>query len=375
MSNSNRGLFGHRMILALALTLALFPNTSHAIESQPVSDEVHESTMLPAFQELVKPEIAAKYEFKLDGDFTKASGLPTYEWMPTGSPPRAIIVAVHGLTLHGRRYRVLGRALAVNGFGMIAMDMRGFGRCKFDSQKQFSTTEDDRAKVSHEKSYQEIVKLIQAVRERYPEQRLIVMGESLGCTFAVRLAAEHGAWIDGLVLSAPAVKVNPKMYIGHGNLRQGAKAIVKPSHLVDLNSFMRNLVSPRPDVVSEMLDDPHILKALPLGALLSTDEFVGNTIDWGKGIKAHLPILIFQGSIDSCVSAKHVTDLTNAMPSDDQTIAWRGSYGHLQLETVFVRASILNALVGWMYDHSIEIKPRLQKAQDTINDVGGRLVE
>jgi alpha-beta hydrolase superfamily lysophospholipase len=368
-----RKLLGDRIVLAIALALALLPSRCYAIQSGV--DDIRESTMPPGFEEVIKPEVASKYEFKLDGDLTKASGLPTYQWMPAGAPPRAIIVAIHGLTLHGRRYRVLGRALAANGFGLIAMDMRGFGRCKFDLQKQFSTTEDDRTKVSHQKSYDEIVKLMQAVRERYPGQRLMVMGESLGCTFAVRLASEHKDLVDGLVLSAPAVKVNPKMYIGHGNLRQGAKAIVKPSHSVDLNSFMRNLVSPRPDVVSEMLDDPHILKALPLGALLSTDEFVGNTVGWGKGISAHLPILIFQGSIDNCVSAKHVTDLTNAMPSDDQTIAWRGSYGHLQLETVFVRASILNALVSWMYDHSIEIQPRLQRAQDTIKDAGGRIVE
>jgi alpha-beta hydrolase superfamily lysophospholipase len=201
------------------------------------------------------------------------------------------------------------------------------------------------------------------------------MGESLGCTFALRLASEHPSLVDGIVLSAPAVKVNPKMYIGHGNLRQGAKALVKPSHMVGLNSFMRNLVSPRPDVVSEMLDDPFILKELNLGALISTDEFVAKTLEWGKGVNKHLPILIFQGSIDNCVSAKHVIDLTNIMPSDDQTLAWRGSYGHLQLETVFVRSSILNGLVGWMYDHSVEIQPRLQKAQDTITNVGGRIIE
>jgi alpha-beta hydrolase superfamily lysophospholipase len=270
---------------------------------------------------------------------------------------------------------VLGRALASNGFALISMDQRGFGRCKFDPDKQFSTVDDDRTKVNHHKSYDELVKLVTAVRQHYPGQRLIVMGESLGCTFAVRLAAEHKDLVDGLVLSAPAVKLNPKMYLGHGNLAQGAEALVKPSHLVSLNSFMRNLVSPRPEVVNEMLDDPFILKALNLGALISTDEFVAKTAEWGKGVDQHLPILIFQGSIDNCVSAKHVTDLTNAMPSDDQTIAWRGSYGHLQLETVFVRASILNALVTWMYDHSVEIQPKIQKAQDTINAVGGRLIE
>jgi acylglycerol lipase len=343
-----------------------------AAEHTDKTGVVLESTMPPQFQENIAPETKAKYTFHADGDFTKASGLPTYEWMPVGAEPRAIFVAIHGLTLHGRRYRVLARALVMYGAGVVSMDMRGFGRCHFDP-KTFSTSEDDRTKVDHEKSYTEIVKLLEAVRKKYPGQRLVVMGESLGSTFAVRLAAEHPTLVDGIVLSAPAVKLNSKMYIGNGNIRQGLKAVVKPSHSVNLDSFLHNLVSPRPDVVNEMVDDPYILKSLTLGALLSTDDFVGKTADWGKTVNKHLPVLIFQGSIDNCVSAKHVTDLMNNMPSDDQTLAWRGSYGHLQLETIFVRTAILDGLANWIRDHSIDMQPKLQAAQQSIRDCGGQI--
>jgi acylglycerol lipase len=337
--------------------------------------EISESTMPPSFTEVIKPELAGKYTYKQDGEFTAASHLPTYEWMPTAGPPRVIVVGVHGLTLHGRRYRVLARVFANAGVGFISMDMRGFGRCKFDPNKQFSTAGDDRTKVNHEKSYEEIVALVKAARNKYPGQRLVVLGESLGCTFAVRLAAEHKELVDGIVLSAPAVKLNPKMYVGHGNVARAAKAVVVPGHNVNLNAFMRNLVSPRQPVVSEMLDDPFILKELPLSALISTDDFVGKTSDWGAGVSKKLPVLIIQGSIDNCVSAKHVTGLMNQMPSDDQTLAWRGNYGHLQLETVFVRATVLNALVNWLYDHSVEMKPRLDNAQQNIEGMGGKIVE
>jgi acylglycerol lipase len=348
---------------------------SGAAEAGIVDGKVIETTMPPQYKEVIKPELAAKYQFKYDGDFTKASGLPTYEWMPVGMPPKAIVIAIHGLTLHGRRYRVLGRVLATNGIGLISMDMRGFGRCKFDPKKQFSTPQDDKTHVSHHKSYEDLVKLLIAVSDQYPGQRVIVMGESLGCTYAVKLAAEHQEHVDGIILSAPAVVVNPDMFIGHGNIRQGVSALVKPSHMVELNAFMRNLVSNSPDVVNEMLDDPHILKALPIVPLLSTDEFVGHTQEWGAGVHPHLPVLIIQGSKDKCVSAKHVVDLTNAMKSDDQTIAWRGNYGHLQLETLFVRATILEALVDWLYNHSTDMQPRLDKAQESINALGGRIVK
>jgi len=294
--------------------------------------------------------------------------------MPTSGPPKVIVVGVHGLTLHARRYRVLARVMAAANIGFIAMDMRGFGRCKFDPHKQFSTPTDDRTRVNHEKSYQEIAALLKAVKQKFPEQKVVVLGESLGCTFAVRLAAEHKDLVNGIILSAPAVKLNPKMYIGHGNVARAAKAVVVPGHNVNLNAFMKNLVSPRKPVVDEMLDDPFILKSLPLSALISTDDFVGKTTDWGKGVGHKLPLLIIQGSIDNCVSAKHVTDLMNHMPSDDQTLAWRGNYGHLQLETIFVRASVLDAIANWLYTHSVEMKPRLQNAQQNIDGMGGKLV-
>ncbi len=343
-------------------------------DAEAVSKQVCESTMPSQYTETVSPELAAKYSYKQDGEFTTASQLPTYEWMPVNHTPNAIVIGVHGLTLHGRRYRVLARMLAVNGIGVVSMDMRGFGRCKFDPDNKFSTAEDDKTKISHHKSYDDLVKIVRAVRLKYPGRRLIVMGESLGCTFAVKLASEFKDLVDGIILSAPAVKVNPKMYVGHGTVAQGVKAIVAPGHAVNLDSFIHNLVSDRTDVVNEMLDDPLILKSVPLLNLLATDEFVSKTADWGKGVSNHLPVLILQGSTDSCVSAKHVTDLTNAMPSDDQTLSWRGNYGHLQLETIFLRPSILNALINWLYDHGVEAKARDQKVQDSINQLGGRLV-
>jgi acylglycerol lipase len=364
--------------LAMAALLALNPVpgaiAAGTVVAPTPADIASETTMPSQYAETIKPELAAKYSYTQDGEYSLQSGLPTYQWMPTASPPRALVVAIHGLTLHGRRYRVLGRLMAVNGAGLVSMDMRGFGRCLFDDKKQFSTADDDRTRVNHEKSYEEIVKLISSVRAKNPGQRLVVMGESLGCTFAVRLAAEHGDLVDGIILSAPAVKVNPDMYVGHGNVRSGLKAAVVPSHTVNLNGFLRNLVSPRPEVVNEMVDDPFIVKKLSLKALLSTDLFVAKTDNWGKLVHAKLPILILQGSNDHCVSAKHVTDLMNSMPSDDQTLAWRGNYGHLQLETIFMRSTIVEALINWLHNHTLEMQTKMDAFKESIVDLGGKIM-
>ena len=63
-----------------------------------------------------------------------------------------IILGIHGLTLHGRRFRVLARTMAINGIGFVSMDMRGFGQCRFDDQKQWSSKDDDKRAINYEKA-------------------------------------------------------------------------------------------------------------------------------------------------------------------------------------------------------------------------------
>jgi alpha-beta hydrolase superfamily lysophospholipase len=265
--------------------------------------------------------------------------------------------------------------LAVNGVGFISLDMRGFGRCHFDDNNQFSTATDNKKKVNYEKSYEDIVQLAQLIKQKYPDTKLIALGESLGCTFCVRLAAEHQDLINGLLLSAPAVHLNNEMFAGRGQVRQGIKAMVKPRHEIDMTGFFAQICSQRKDVQDEMLDDPLILKSMPMRTLIATDKFVGKTANWGKTTDPHLPILIVQGSADGCVSPKHVVDLLNKMPSDDQTLAWRGNFGHLQLETCFMRAPVIDAVVNWLSNHEKDHKEKLQIIQQSIADLGGTITK
>lgn len=333
-----------------------------------------ESTMPSNFREIINPALASRYSYIEGGDLEQICGLPTYQWMPANNAPAAIILGIHGLTLHGRRYRVLARAMAINGIGFVAPDMIGFGKNRFDPQWQKDANGKPRTRAHHEESYQAIAKLAAELRRRYPTIPIIAMGESLGCTFCVRLGAENSTAITGMILSAPAVKVNPSMYASPGEIEAGLKAVLAPHHMVNLKGFFTELVSGRVEVVNEMLDDPYIVKELSIGELLSTDEFVEKTVHWGKTMATNMPILIIQGSADKCVVPRHVTDLMMAMPSEDQRVSWRGSFGHLQLETAFMRASIIDAVGDWLHDHGKENRAKLEILEQNVADLGGTLV-
>lgn len=343
-----------------------------AFLSAPCQAWAGESTMPPSFQEVIKPELAEKYRYTEDGEYRKVLNIPTYEWMPAEGEPKAVVLGIHGLTLHGRRFRVLARSLAINGVGFISADMRGFGRCHFDDKKEFSTPDDDKTIINHEKSYESLVALAKLIKAKYPDKKLVALGESLGCTFCVRLAAEHPELISGIVLSAPAVKVNKDMYIGKGQIKQGLKSLVVPDHEMNLTGFFAELCSNRPEVQKEMLDDPLILKKITLKRMITTDLFVDKTVDWAKQTDPKLAVLILQGSSDECVAAKHVTDLMNVMKSDAQNLAWRGNFGHLQLETVYMRGPIVDAITAWMHQQGPDAQKRFDAIQQNIVDLGGQ---
>lgn len=47
-------------------------------------------------------------------------------WLPKGDP-KAVVICVHGLGLHGGCYHHLGTTLSYNGFAVLAIDIRGLG--------------------------------------------------------------------------------------------------------------------------------------------------------------------------------------------------------------------------------------------------------
>ena len=334
-----------------------------------------EITIPSQMNEVVRPDLAAKYSYTENGEYTKALGFPTYEWLPTETKPKAIVLGIHGLTLHGRRYRTLARTLAVSGYGFVALDMRGFGACRWDENNQFSTATDNRKEIAHEKSYGDIVQLAQMIREKYPNTPILALGESLGCTFCVKLAGEHKDLVDGMILSAPAVRINPSMYATPTDIKEGFAALLKRGHKVSLKQFITHLVSTRQDVAQEMMDDPLILKEIRIRDLLATDLFCEKTAGFGKNVAPGIPVLILQAGGDKCVSPEAVTHLMANMPSSNQTLSWMGSWGHLQLETSYMRGKVIDAIGDWIENRTKEATTELTQLERDIDDLGGTLVD
>lgn len=298
------------------------------------------------FDEMPDPiHWTGKYAHSQDGEWKEKSGLPTNQWLPVGQAPRAVVLAIHGLTLHGGSYEVLARGFAAGSFIFVAPDMLGYGRNSLPDAPR------DMQKINNEKSYEHLVKLLEALNQKYPQLPIAVLGESLGTSFSIRLAAEHPKLVDAVIVAAPTSKVNPLMYMHPETIAEGIRALFRRGHQMSYKVFFNELVSDEPQIIEELKNDPLNLKMMPLKGLLETQKFVSKTDTWAKGIAKDTPILILQGSRDKAMVPKAVTRLTKRIDSTDQTIRWMTGYSHLLLETEYLRPAALDAISDFIDDH------------------------
>lgn len=319
---------------------------------------------------------AERYTFVQDGELAKQVHLPVYEWYPKKSTPDAMVLAIHGLTLHGKRYEILARAFAAeNQLGsdyVVAPDMRGFGRNR-NNEHLFCVGTDCKKKVNYTKSVDDMCAIAEAMHEKFPGVPLYLMGESLGASVCLAVAAKRPDLVDGLVLAGTAERVNPIMFDHPRNVASGLFAFfIDPKFNMNLGAFMKDLVSNDPDICQEMADDPLVPKKLTLAELIKTDTFVGKTNKFAKQVKRDLPVLMLQGSQDKCVVPDAVARLAEHIHSADQTMKWLYSYGHLLLETEYVRPGTVDAITDWFDARTPAHKEELKKMEDDLHALGGK---
>ncbi|HEY9733116.1 MAG TPA: alpha/beta fold hydrolase [Drouetiella sp.] len=365
-----------KVFLASSAGLLLsFNQTEPAIADAPTTTAAptQTSTTVVSAESPKESDPLARIDCVEDGPLSKRLHIPLYEWIPKDKEPDGMVLAIHGLTLHGKRYEVLGRAFAAEGFYVAAPDMRGFGRCYTDEKGEFAVEGVSKRKVDYEGSFDDIVALAKAMKAAHPGIPLFIMGESLGTTVCIKLAADHPELVSGLLLSGPTVKINPLMVLHPENMLAASWALlIHPRFNMSTSSFVKNLVSNDPDIVQEMLNDPLCRKGLTVAELLQTRRFVKKTLSNASRIKVGLPLLVIQGSEDKCMVPHAVTRLMGNVRSSDQTARWLYAHGHLLLETAYLRPATLDSIDVWIREQSPAHQQEMTAIKQEIMQVGGK---
>lgn len=114
-------------------------------------------------------------------------------WHPTASPPRGVLVNVHGLGDHSGLYPALADHFVPRGWALHAFDLRGNGR-----------SPGRRGHVARWSLYRaDLGRLLDLVHGEEPGRPVFLLGHSLGGLIVLDYALQHPEGVRGVVAAAP----------------------------------------------------------------------------------------------------------------------------------------------------------------------------
>lgn len=251
-------------------------------------------------------------------------------WRPHG-PPQAAVLIVHGLRDHGARYAPLARELVKRGWAVVAFDLRGHGR----SQGRRVTID------RFDRHVDDLSMMVEQLRSMVPDRPLMLLGHSMGGTIASLYAERPGADLDGLVLSAPALR----SFVSEAE-RCAANLLADlapyaPQLEVEMAAWSRT-----PGVVDDNRNDPLVYQP---GAPIATGAMLldASAQALHEAPYVRVPTLVMHGGADAIADpAGSRAFVERIRSSDKQLEMYPGLYHDLWNEPE--RARLIDDLVTWI---------------------------
>ena len=222
--------------------------------------------------------------------------LPLRRWEAAGKP-RAVIVALHGMSDYSNAFDMPGRNWAKLGITTLAYDQRGFGRS--DNPGVWAGANAMRA---------DLVDAVRAARARYPGVPVFALGESMGGAVVLTALASDlsDLNIDGVILVAPAVWSRGDMPLSY------RAALFLGAHLVPgmilSNSAASRVVTIIPSDNVPMLRalgrDPLFQKQTSIGSIYGLVNLMDEARMAPDKITAPPPVLFLYGAKDQIIPGK-----------------------------------------------------------------------
>lgn len=296
------------------------------------------------------PAMSAEIECQYHTDLEYLMNMPIYHWAPSG-PAKGVVLALHGLVMHGQAYDELGKSLAEKGFLVYSTDMRGYGRLTKEYPHEFCSAKDCKQKIHYGKSAEDLVKLADKLKQDHPELPLYVIGESMGADMAIRIASARPNLADGLVLSAPAIRAHH--FVDSNTVKNLPVIMANFRKQLDLMPYVKKYASEDPKVVHELSKDPMLRRKMSTYDLLMSRMTINDTLNYVPNISPNKPVLVLQAKDDRCVRADAVVLLMSRLKSQDQQVRWFESRGHILIETAHIRPDTMETITSWLDNHNL----------------------
>lgn len=272
------------------------------------------------------------------GTLTIQDGLSLHtQWRRPAAAPRATVVIVHGYAEHCGRYGNVARTFTDAGAAVFAYDQRGYGRSGGRP-----------AYVDHFDQYlDDLDRFLAFVRSQEPDAPLFLFGHSMGGLVALKYVLDRHPAIAGLMLSAPALEVNPDLAPVVRRLAQTLGRLVPTLPTVRSPD---GALSRDPSVVRAAQEDPlnyHGRIPARTGAeLLRTGASVRARLD-----ELDRPFLVVHGTADPLAEPKWSRRLYDRATAADKMLRLYDGRYHESFHD-YGRDEVLADLSGWLRERS-----------------------
>ncbi|CAL9762805.1 unnamed protein product [Musa acuminata subsp. burmannicoides] len=289
----------------------------------------------------VRRVVEAMKEGQLGRDFslfTTARGdtLFTQSWTPVNLKTRGLVVLLHGLNEHSGRYNDFAEKLNENGFKVYAMDWMGHGGS------------DGLHGYVHSLDYavSDLEAFLEKVLAENPGTPCFCFGHSTGAAIILKAACDPKVegWIKGLVLTSPAVLVQPSHPIVM--VLAPMFCLLAPKYQFSAANNSGSVVSRDPEALQSKYSDPLVftgsIRVRTGCEILRMSTYLLQNLN-----KIKIPFLVLHGASDTVTDPEGSQRLFDEASSTDKSIKLYHNLLHdLLIEPE--REKIMQDIIDWL---------------------------
>ena len=266
--------------------------------------------------------------------FTNQRGLTLFEqWWRPAQEAKAQLVIIHGYAEHSSRYQHVGEFFARHGYAVGTFDLSGHGL------SQGKTAYID----AFETYMQDVKDFLRQTSQALPDCPLFLLGHSMGGAIATLYTITRQPQINGLILSAAALKINEDT---SPLLQKVAGFLGKVLPTLPTIKLDSSLISRDPAVVERYDNDPQIYRG---GVISRTGaEILAATRHIQEKMEAiNVPVLIMHGTADQITDPVGSEQLHQRATSADKTLKlYNGFYHEILNEPE--KEAVMQDILEWM---------------------------
>jgi alpha-beta hydrolase superfamily lysophospholipase len=266
-----------------------------------------------------------------------------YSHWPAKGEPRAVMVAVHGLSGAARDYEPLGRALGPLGFVTCAPELRGQGNDPVPARRGDLD--------SIETWFADLRAFLALVRAQHPGVPLYYYGESMGAAILIRFLAQAAPEDQpaGLILASPVVAIQQRTPPWLNGIFR-TLLVVWPKFRIDLRPMARRDKKPRLVTRDKAHRDwyataPHKLDVFTIRFFKQLQDLIEGC--FAAAARIAVPVLVLYARHDVFIREDLVEAFFARLASPDKERTLFPESYHLLLHD-HDRDDVLARVTGWL---------------------------